>query len=322
MASTAHQHTAIRPYDAIMLDVGDGHWLYVEEVGNREGVPALFLHGGPGSGSQHGHRALFDPQKNRAILFDQRGSGRSHPYLSRNSNTTADLVADIERIREYLGIERWIVTGGSWGSTLALAYAETHPERIAALALRAVFLGTPAEVEWAFIDGPRRFRPELYEAFVSRLPAAERGTPLASYIARLTDIDPAVRAPAANVWNAYERALSVLDPGQTSLPTLDEAPERLPPTPIMEAHYIASAFFLESDQLLANAGRLAGIPGFIAQGRYDLLCPPAAAHAIATRWPGAELQLFDHAGHAISETGVFDALRGAIARFSRDFGNR
>ena len=300
----------IRPFDAIQLDVGDGHWIYVEQVGKRDGIPAVFLHGGPGSGSQHMHRALFDPEKHRAILFDQRGAGRSHPYLATGSNTTAHLVADIERIREFFGIERWLVVGGSWGSTLALAYAEAHPDRVIGLVLRAIFLGTRAEVEWAFIDGPKRFRPELYAAFVRFLPENERANPLAAYLIRLTNPDPSIHKPAAHVWNAYERTLSELRPGATVLPSA--YPDRLPPTPIMEAHYIADEFFLAPDELVRNAGRLRGIPGVLIQGRYDLLCPPAAAYAIHEAWPDSKLQFIEDAGHAISERGVMDAMRAAI----------
>ncbi len=274
MSETA-PHT--RPFDAVMLNAGDGHWLYVEQVGRRDGIPVLFLHGGPGSGSQHAHRDLFDVSRFHAILFDQRGAGRSHPYLSRTANTTAHQIADIELIREHFGIKQWIVLGGSWGSTLAIAYAEAHPERVAGLVLRAVFLGTRAEVEWAFLEAPRRFRPELYAAFVAQLPSVERGDPLGSYVARLIDPDPKVHGPAAHVWHAYERALSELDPGSTALPDGVPAEHRLPPTPLMEAHYIAHDFFLLPGQLIANAGRLDGIPGVIIQGRYDLLCPPVAA---------------------------------------------
>lgn len=311
----------IRPFDAIMLDVGDGHWIYAEQVGTSGGVPVLFLHGGPGSGSQHAHRALFDPQRNHAILFDQRGAGRSHPYLGVNANTTAHLVRDIEHLRTFFGFERWIVTGGSWGATLALAYAQAHPERVAGLVLRAVFLGTGAEIAWAFIDGPKRFRPDLYSAFVGALPAAERSDPLAAYLARLSDQDPAVHGPAAQVWHAYERALSVLDPGHVQLPALDTRPERIPPTPIMEAHYISHSFFLEDDQLLRNAHRLAGVPGVVVQGRYDLLCPPSAAQALCARWPDCELRFMERAGHAISEAGVLAELQSAIAGFTAQCGD-
>jgi len=302
----------LRPYDAIMLEVGDGHWLYAEEVGNREGVPALFLHGGPGSGAQHMSRAVFDPGKHRAILFDQRGSGRSHPYLSRTANTTAHLINDIERIRTHFGIEQWLIVGGSWGSTLALAYAQAHPSRVRGMVLRALFLGTRAEVQWAFIDGPKQFRPELYAAFVAFLDEGERSDPLAAYLSRLNDPDPAVHAPAAHVWNAYERALSRLNPQHPKLPERFDENSRLPPTPLMEAHYIANDFFLEEDALLKGASKLAGIPGTIVQGRYDLLCPPANAYALTQAWPGSELRIIEAAGHDVNEAGTLAAMQQAL----------
>jgi len=310
------EQTTIRPFDAVMLDAGDGHWLYVEEVGRKDGVPALFLHGGPGSGSQHAHRRLFDPDRHHAVLFDQRGSGRSHPYLSRNANTTAHQIADIERIRKFYGIEKWIVTGGSWGSTLAIAYAQAHRDRVTALVLRAIFLGTCEEVQWAFCDGPERFRPELHQAFVAALPESERCAPLGADLKRINDPDPSIHAPAANIWNIYERALSVLEPGATALPDLSGMPARLPPTPFMEAHYIANDFFLTPGQLLQHADRLAGIPGVIVQGRYDLLCPPQAAIALHHRWPDSRLVMIENAGHAITEPGVMNQLREAVLSFS------
>jgi proline iminopeptidase len=310
--SSEASDTPLRPFDAISLDVGDGHWLYVEEVGCRDGMPALFLHGGPGSGAQPLHRRLFDPERHHAILFDQRGAGRSHPYLSACANTTQHLVSDIEKIRTHFDIDRWLVVGGSWGSTLALAYAQAHPEHVTGLVLRAVFLGTDDEVRWAFVDGPRRFRPELYEAFVAHLPEAERGDPIAAYTARLTDPDPATHAPVAHLWNAYERALSELNPGTARLPDPAHNPGRLPPTPILEAHYIKNHFFLEPGQLLAQAGRLNGVPGIIVQGRYDLLCPPRTAAALAAVWPDVRLDIVEGAGHAISEPGVESAMRNAV----------
>lgn len=301
-----------RPFDAIMLDVGDGHWLYVEECGRRGGIPVIFLHGGPGSGSQIVHRELFEPETFHAILFDQRGSGRSHPYLSRHANTTRHLVADIEAIRCHFGFERWIVVGGSWGSTLGLAYAEAFPERVAGLVLRAVFLGTDAEISWAFIEGPRRFRPELHQAFVARLPEGERDRPLEAYVARLLSDEPRVVEPAARIWHAYERALSELDPGVVILSEYVSEGARLPPTPIIEAHYIRNSFFLPPGELIGHARRLDGIPGIIVQGRYDLLCPPAAAYAVQRAWPDSRIRFVERAGHSMTEPGVFAALKEAI----------
>ena len=316
MPDSAPSSDALRPFDARMLCVGDGHWLYVEEVGRRGGVPAIFLHGGPGSGSQHFHRRLFDPGRLHAFLFDQRGAGRSHPYLSLNENTTQKLVADIEAIREHFGIDRWLVVGGSWGSTLAVAYAEAHPERVTGLALRAIFLGTRREIAWAFIDGPKLFRPELYAAFVGALPEAERSDPLDAYLRRLADPDPAVHFPAARAWASYERVLSELAPADAHVVVGEGTGGRLPPTPIIEGHYIRSDFFLGDDQLLRGAHKLRDIPGVIVQGRYDLLCPPKTAHDLAEAWGNCRLQIVDKAGHAITEPGVMDALTAAVTELA------
>ena len=313
MPDNAPSPEPVRPFDARMLSVGDGHWLYVEEVGSKGGTPAIFLHGGPGSGAQQLHRHLFDQSRFHAILFDQRGSGRSHPYLSLEENTTQKLVADIEAIREHFGIERWLVVGGSWGSTLAVAYAEAYPHRVTGLALRAIFLGTRAEVEWAFVDGPKLFRPELFSDFVNFLPEAERGDPLAAYLRRLADPDPAVQGPAAHTWGAYERVLSELAPPHARLPSSVGRSDRLPPTPIIEGHYIRNDFFLTDEQLLSEAPKLRGIPGIILQGRYDLLCPPKVAHALAEAWETCRLQIIDKAGHAITEPGIMQALAAAVA---------
>lgn len=314
MPDTAPSSETLRPYDARMLSVGDGHWLYVEEVGNRDGYPALFLHGGPGSGSQHMHRRIFDPERHRAILFDQRGAGRSHPYLSLTANTTAHLVEDIERMRAHFEIDKWLLVGGSWGSTLALAYAERFPERVSGLVLRAVFLGSAEEVQWAFIDGPRTFRPELYDDFVALLPGPERRDPLTSYVTRILNPDRAVHFAPAQSWYAYERALSELTPGTTRLPAPASCTQgRLPPTPIVEAHYVRNNFFLAPNALLNGAARLAGIPGTIIQGRYDLLCPPLAAHALAAAWPGSTLDVVENAGHAMTESDVTERMRAAVA---------
>ena len=302
-----------RPFDARMLNVGDGHWIYVEEVGTRGAAPVLFLHGGPGSGSQHLHRRLFDPARHRAFLFDQRGAGRSHPYLSLDANTTPHLIADIEAIRKHFGIERWLIVGGSWGSTLALAYAEQYPERVTGLVLRAIFLGTRPEIAWAFNAGPKMFRPDLYRDYAGYLDPAERAEPMAAYLARLANPDAAIHGPAARMWHGFERALSEISPGATRLDASRVEDGRLPPTPYIEAHYIRNNFFLTPGQLLQNAGRLKGIPGTIVQGRYDLLCPPKAAYALAALWPECKLEFIEAAGHAMTEPGVMPAMRAAIA---------
>lgn len=307
----------IRPFDAVMLDVGDGHWIYIEQVGTKGGVPALFLHGGPGSGAQHSHRNVFDPKRFHTFLFDQRGAGRSHPYLSTDNNTTAHLIRDIEVIRTFYGIDRWLIVGGSWGSTLALAYAQAHPDRVTGLVLRAVFLGSEEEVQWAFKDGPRRFRPELYSAFVAQLPKDNQHDPVTAYIARLRDPDPARHKPAAEVWHAYERGLSELQPAPLKLPHQNASSgTQLKPTPIMEAHYIHNRFFLEPGQLLSGMDKIKDTPGVIVQGRYDLLCPPKSAHAIAARWPACSLSIIDNAGHAMTEPGIAAAMRTAISELA------
>lgn len=304
---------SFRPFDARMLAVGEGHWVYVEEVGRKGGRPIVFLHGGPGSGAQVLHRTLFDPARDHVFLVDQRGAGRSHPYLSCEANTTAHLIADLEVIREHFDIDRWMIVGGSWGSTLALAYAERFPHRVSALILRAIFLGTDEEIRWAFVDGPKIFRPDLFEAFCRILPAAERADPLSAYVERLTAADGPEKTVAAHAWNAYERALSELSPKHAAIPETIPEGARLPPTPIIEAHYIKNSFFLAPGELLANAHRLRHIPGVIVQGRYDLLCPPKNAYAISRAWPAARLEIIDHAGHSMTEPGVMEAMRRAVA---------
>jgi len=293
------------------LDVGDDHRIRVETFG--DGVPIVFLHGGPGSGCRPEQRDLFDSSRHRAILFDQRGAGRSRPARSLVANTTGDLIADIERIRLHSGVERWVVVGGSWGSTLALAYAERHPERVAGLVLRAVFLGTPAELEWAFLEAPARIRPDLLQDFLSILPPEERDDPLPNYWRRILDPDPDIHLPAIWAWHDTERALSQFDPPQTRLKRNPTRDGRMPATPIFEAHYFSHQCFLGPDQLLNEAGALEDIPGVIIQGRYDLLCPPGTSAALAERWPRAEVRTIERAGHAVSEPGIGETMTSAIA---------
>lgn len=307
------------PFDTRLLDVGDGHQIYVEQVGRPDGLPALFLHGGPGSGCQPSHRTLFDPSRHRAVLFDQRGAGRSRPTLALHANTTWHLLGDIERIRTELGIASWIIVGGSWGSTLALCYAQRHPERVKAVVLRAVFLGRDSDVTWAFVHGPRTFRPELYERFVEFLEPGERGDPIPAYYRRLLSPDRATHVPAAWSWYYYERALSELQPSQAIIPANLRREGRPPPTAIMEAHYLSHGCFLADGELLANAHRLAGIPATLIASRYDLLCPPRGAFELAKAWPTAEIVYAEAAGHAASETGVMTAMVDAITRHSGTF---
>ena len=295
------------------LDVGDGHHLWVEAKGRPDGIPALFLHGGPGSGFQPGHADLFDPTRFRTIFFDQRGAGRSLPKGELAANTTAYLVADIERLRQHFGFDRWLIVGGSWGATLALAYAETNPDRVTGLILRAVFLGSDAELDWAFGTGLSHFYPGLHQDFLAALPEPERADPLPNYYCRILDPDPIIHLPAAFAWHDTERILSELAPGQTRLIAPQNRPR--PNSPFFEAHYFQNHCFLTPDQLLNNAPRLAGIPGVIVQGRYDLLCPPATSQALADRWPDARLHLAETSGHSLSHPIVHHAVKHAIAAF-------
>lgn len=320
-AASARRADPFAPLTSDMLDVGDGHEIYVESVGRSDGIPAIYLHGGPGSGCQPDHRRLFDPERMHAVLFDQRGCGRSRPKASREHNTTAHLMADMEKIREKFGITRWMVVGGSWGATLALAYAQAHPERVSGIALRATFLGTRTEVETAFTSRLPQFYPALYEDFLSVLPREEQARPVDAYWRRILDADPAVHGPAARAWHDTERALSEHKPAKTRLDLASLNVWRtLPATPFMEAHYFINNSFMSEDQLLRNAGRLTGIPGIIIQGRYDLLCPPETSQALTKVWPGSELRVVEGAGHSLYDTGVRDAVMKSIADLASKIG--
>ncbi|VIO78727.1 prolyl aminopeptidase [Bradyrhizobium ivorense] len=300
------------PLTSELLDVGDGHDVHVESIGREGGIAAVYLHGGPGSGCQPDHRRLFDPERFHAVLFDQRGCGRSRPKGSRAHNTTAHLIADMEKIRERFGFARWMVVGGSWGATLALAYAQAHPKRVSSLVLRATFLGTREELDGAFLHTLPRFYPALYQDFLKFLPENERAAPLAAYYRRILDPNIDVNAPAARAWHDTERALSEHTPKQTRL-DLQKTSGALPSTPYMEAHYFANDCFMRPNQLMEDAGKLAGIPGILVQGRYDLLCPPATSHALAARWPGSEVRIVDGAGHILYDPGIRNAVMKAIA---------
>lgn len=292
------------------LDVGDGHQIYWEAVGT--GIPVVFLHGGPGSGFRPEQRGLFDPSRFRTHFFDQRGAGRSRPHGDLYANTTAHLIEDIEALRKDRGIDRWIVVGGSWGATLALAYAERHAERVAGIVLRAVFLGTREELDWAFLECPRIFRPELLEDFLSLLTPSERKDPLPAYWRRILDPDPAVHGPARWAWHDTERVLSEVTPSRTRVERRPEPYGSLPNTPLMEAHYFANDCFLEPDQLIQNARRLSDIPGIMVQGRFDLLCPPSGSGRVAREWPEARVKFVEKAGHAMSEPGIREAIVAAL----------
>jgi proline iminopeptidase len=294
--------------------VGDGHDIYVESVGRIGGIPAVYLHGGPGSGCQPDHRRLFDPERFHAVLFDQRGAGRSRPKGRREHNTLPHLIADMEMIRERFGFERWMVVGGSWGATLALAYAQAYPARVSGIVLRATFLGTRAEIEDGFLGELPRAYPALHEDFLNVLPAEERAQPIDAYFRRILDADSAVHGPAARAWGETERILSEHTPNRVRLdPVGLNSSRAMPATPFMEAHYFANDSFMRPNQLMEEAGRLAGIPGIIVQGRYDLLCPPKVSHALGAVWREAEIRIVDGAGHTLYDPGVRDAVMKAIA---------
>ena len=302
------------PLTSQWLAVGQGHEIYVETVGRADGIPAVYLHGGPGSGCQSDHRRLFDPERFHAVLFDQRGAGRSRPKGERKDNTLPHLIADMETIREKFGFERWVVVGGSWGATLALAYAQIHPERVLGIVLRATFLGTREELEDAFLRALPRFYPALNDDFLALLPETERARPLEAYWRRILDPDAAVHAPFARAWHDTERILSEHRPARTRLDQKSLiASGALPATPFMEAHYFQNGCFMRPRQLLEQAGKLNGIPGIIVQGRYDLLCPPKTSHALAAAWRDAEIRIVEGAGHTLYDPGVRDAVMKAIA---------
>jgi proline iminopeptidase len=302
------------PLTSQLLPVGDGHEIYVESVGRADGIPAVYLHGGPGSGCQPDHRRLFDPERFHAVLFDQRGAGRSRPKGRRENNTLAHLIADMEIIREKFDFERWMIVGGSWGATLALAYAQAHPDRVSGIVLRATFLGTRREIEDGFLDVLPRTYPGLYEDFLNVLPAEGRAQPIDAYFRRILDADSAVHGPAARAWGETERILSEHTPnrGRLDLAALNSS-RGMPATPFMEAHYFANDCFMRPNQLMEEAGKLAGIPGIIVQGRYDLLCPPSTSHALGAVWSEAEIRFVEGAGHSLYDPGVRNAVMKAIA---------
>jgi proline iminopeptidase len=315
-AGKASQHRAdpFAPLTSEQLAVGDGHEIYVESIGRQDGIPAVYLHGGPGSGCQPDHRRLFDPERFHAVLFDQRGAGRSRPKGGRDHNTLPHLIADMEIIREKFGFERWMVVGGSWGATLALAYAQAHPERVSGIVLRATFLGTRAELDRAFLQALPLLYPGLSDDFISVLPPEERRDLLAAYWRRILDADAAIHGPAARAWGETERILSEHAPNRVRLDLESLRSGRaLPSTPFMEAHYFQNDCFMKPDQLMTEAEKLAGIPGIIVQGRYDLLCPPATSHALAAKWPNAEVRVIGGAGHSLYDPGIRDAVMKAIA---------
>ncbi len=303
----------IGPFETGYLPLSAGHVMYWEQVGNPRGRPVLFLHGGPGAGAGAVHRRFFDPDFWRVVIFDQRGAGRSRPLGSLAHNTTPDLVGDIETLRRHLGIERLLLFGGSWGSTLALAYAQAHPERVQGCVLRGVFLGRQREVDWFLRDLSAIF-PDAHATFAGFLPDSERGDILGGYYRRLTDPDPAVHMPAARAWSVYEGSCSTLLPSPDTVTSFAQDRTALGLARI-EAHYFAHDLFLPLEGLLGAMRRIGHIPAEIVQGRYDMICPSCTAFTLAASWPAARLTLVPDAGHSALEPGIRRALVAAVERF-------
>lgn len=317
-SSAEFRRTLYPPCDAHRsgyLRVSPLHELYYEVAGNPRGVPALFLHGGPGSGTESGQRRFFDPAFYRIVLFDQRGAGRSRPHASLVDNTTWHLVEDIEKLRQHLEVDRWLVFGGSWGSTLALAYAQTHPERVRALVLRGIFLLTQREIDWFYRDGASQIFPDAWEDFLAPLPPEARGEPLAAYHKQLNDADPAVVRKAALAWSLYEARLSKLHEDPAIIQRFTSESFALSFARI-ETHYFTNRGFLHpGSELLDNVGRIRHIPGVIVQGRYDVVCPPESAWRLHRLWPEADFRIIPDAGHAATEPGIAHELICATDRF-------
>lgn len=305
----------IEPHRRGHLPVDDLHTLYWEECGNPLGVPVLFLHGGPGSGLSPRHRQFFDPAYYRIVLFDQRGAGQSTPLGEHRNNTTPLLIEDIERIRQMLGIARWLVFGGSWGSTLALAYGQAHPQCCTGFVLRGIFLCTPPEVDF-FLNGIQWFFPEAYARFVADIPESERGDLLQAYVKRLFSDDPAQNLQAARTWSRYEGSCVHLLPHPE---VVDQFGSDAVATGLarLEAHYFNHGAFLSDDQLVRNVGRIRHLPAVIIQGRYDVVCPARSAWRLHQAWPEASFQMIDDAGHAAFEPGIASALVAATEKFKR-----
>ncbi len=310
----------IEPYETGMLLVGDGHRLYWEQSGNPDGKPVVFLHGGPGAGTSAWHRRLFDPEKYRIVLFDQRGLRAQHAARERTGrglryNTTWHLVADIELLRRNLGIDRWQVFGGSWGSALALAYAETHPDAVTELVLRGVFTLRRHELEWFYEGGASAVFPDLWEDFIAPIPVLERSRMIEAYHRRLNDPDPAVHVPAAVAWSRWEAATLTLRPDEALVAAMTE-PAAATAFARIENHFFVHGGWFRDEQLIADAGALRGIPAVIVQGRYDMCTPIMTAWDLHRAWPEAELVVVDDAGHSASEPGIAAALVAATDRFA------
>ncbi|TDQ84198.1 prolyl aminopeptidase [Dongia mobilis] len=308
-------YPAIEPYQTGYLDTGDGHQVYWEICGNPQGKPAVFLHGGPGAGCSPAHRRLFDPKKYRVLLFDQRGCGRSRPHASLENNTTWHLVKDIESLRAIMGVEKWLVFGGSWGSTLALAYAETHPACVSELVVRGIFTLKKREIDWYYQNGASNLFPDLWESFLAPIPAAERGNLVEAYRKRLTGDDRAAQLEAARAWSVWEGSTIKLLPSRQNATSYGQDQFALAFARI-ENHYFSHGGWMEDGQIIRDAHKLKDIPGIIIQGRYDVCTPAVTAWELHKAWPEAKFTIIDDAGHAFDEPGILNALIEATDGFA------
>ena len=315
-SAVIYLHPPVEPFDQQMLDVGDGHSIYMEQSGNPDGIPVVVFHGGPGGGCSPAMRRYFDPRHYRIVLFDQRGCGRSRPHASVDANTTWHLIDDIEQIRTLLGIEKWVVFGGSWGATLALIYAQTHPDAVSHLVLRGVFLATQSELDWFYGGGAGRFWPETWARFSDLIPENERSDMIAAYHKRLFSGDRSQEVRYGKAWSSWENALATVQSngiGGESPGEYARAFARL------ENHYFTNRAFLEKDgQILCDMGRIAHISGDIVQGRYDMICPPESAYRLSESWPNGRLHMVRNAGHALSEPGISAELVRIMDRIARE----
>ena len=306
----------IKPNQSYQLDTDDGHQVYYEESGTLEGIPIVLLHGGPGAGTDPSHRRYCDPEKYRIILIDQRGAGRSTPHASLENNTTQHLIKDLEAIRQALKIEKWVVMGGSWGATLAIAYAESHPQKISGLILRGTFLGRKEDIQWLYSEGTRRVFPDYWQEFISPIPEEEQEDIVAAYYKRLTGQNELAKMGAAKAWATWEGKVATLEPNNSFVEHLAK-PHLAMGMARISAHYFSNHCFLEENQLLKNAHQLKGIRGIIVHGRYDMLCPVENAWSLQSVWQDAEVRIIRDAGHSASEASIIDGLVRATKSMSQ-----
>lgn len=306
----------IKPFARHRLSVDDLHELYLDESGDKNGIPVLFVHGGPGSGCEFDSRCFFDPEKYHIILFDQRGSGRSVPHAEIANNTLADLISDIEKIREFLDVDKWLLFGGGWGATLSLAYGEAHPERLLGMVLRGVFLGRRKDIAWLYQHGASAFFPDHWKEYLSAADAREEDDLVREYYRRVTGTDELARMAAAKAWSQWEAHCSTLHPNRKLMEHYGE-PRRAIARARVGSHYFVNDCFLAEDQLIRDASRLADVPGIIVHGRYDMVCPLENAYRLHDAWPNTELYIIREAGHAATEPPIIDALVLATVNMAR-----